>query len=139
MKLNLLEKIKTISTNISIILLTISLLLLSVIIPIVDSTLDGFALNVIESQAQLNQSEIRNSQAIYFAHFCNFLLSQENFEKNAKLQKLWIQTQESSVRNMRQRAMLLYIALNDKYPTKADFDRWGSMDLNQLEAEFDRL
>jgi len=117
--------------------MTVSLLLLSVIIPIIDSNLNKMDLNVIESQAQLNQSEIRNSQAIYFAHFSNFLLSLNDFEQNKNLQKLWEQSHESALKNMRQRLMLLYISLNDRYPSTEDFKRWSTMNFNQLESELD--
>ena len=115
--------------------MTLSVAILSILIPIIQSSLSRNEFNVLESQEQLNQSEIRNAQALYHANFANYLLTFENFETNKKLKDLWkLNIKEAEV-NLRYRLALLHTAITDKAPDEKLFNKWKSMNFKQLDEE----
>jgi len=129
------ERIAKLSVNKCVIFMTLSVAILSILIPIIQSKLSRNEFNVLESQEQLNQSEIRNAQALYHANFANYLLTKKDFEVNEKLKELWKLNMEEAAKNLRYRLMLLHTAITDKLPNEAIFNKWKSMSFEQLDEE----
>jgi len=122
----------------SIAFMTISVAILSIVIPIINSRLNKIDINTIESQGHMIQAEIRNFQSQYFVNFANYLITIEGFEQSKKLKELWKMCWTEANRNLRFRLALLHVGIHDKYPDKSLLDKWSSMNFEQLNDELNK-
>ena len=134
----IIQNIKNLSLQKCVLFITLSVAILSVIIPIINSYQNKIDINLIEAQGHINQAETRNFQAHYFNNFANYLLTHENFETDEKLKELWSMCRTAAVINLRFRIALLYVSLKDKYPSENLKNKWASMDFENLQKELEK-
>ncbi|HAB52641.1 MAG TPA: hypothetical protein DCE80_10815 [Ignavibacteriales bacterium] len=129
------KKINKLPVSTCVIFMTISVAILSVAVPLIQSELTKIQFDVIESQGHLNQSEIKNLEVEYYTHFANYLfaLSTSSFKTNKDWGVIYQTSRDQADTNLRYRIALLYIMLNNKYPNKELLDKWKVMNFEQLQ------